>query len=100
MIHRDPEARRQKWYATLGGVLLFVALGVAGAIDAADQGREESHYCMMVDSGAWPPYRDEIECHGDAAAARDSPVRRNVERAGTSTPRPHGVWPVYGSRQQ
>ena len=54
MIHRDPEARRQKWYATLGGVLLFVALGVAGTMDAEDAERDYRHCREMVEIGAWP----------------------------------------------
>jgi len=58
MIYRDPEVNRQIWISAFAGVLLFVALAVAGTIDVADEAREFQHYCDMIESGAWPDYRN------------------------------------------
>ena len=61
MIHRDPQPNRQLWPTILGGVLLFVALGVAGRWDAEMAEADFQHYCNMLESGAWPDFDNKQE---------------------------------------
>lgn len=44
----------------VGGALLI--LGAAGSMGYVDEMNEEKMYCSMVDEGAWPAYRPEIQC--------------------------------------
>ena len=41
--------------------LVFGALGIVGAMDAAEQDNQQEHYCDMVESGAWPDYKEQQE---------------------------------------
>jgi hypothetical protein len=43
---------------------LLLMLGVAGRLDFEEAMAQEAHYCEMVQSGAWPEFKN-INC-GDA----------------------------------
>lgn len=40
------------------GAALFFVVGVVGYFDKQDQNDAQRHYCKMVQSGAWPDYRE------------------------------------------
>lgn len=41
----------------LTSLVIVLALGVVGNMDYEDALMEEDHYCEMVKTGAWPPYK-------------------------------------------
>lgn len=43
-------------------VALVVLFGIVGRMDYDDAVKDEQHYCEMVKAGAWPAYRDGVDC--------------------------------------
>jgi hypothetical protein len=40
---------------------VLTVLGAVGRMDFEDEMQEEAHYCEMVQSGAWPNFK-QLEC--------------------------------------
>ena len=41
---------------------LIILAGITGRLDHQDEQLEAVHFCEMVELGAWPPYRNDINC--------------------------------------
>ena len=54
-------------------IVVSVVFLIVGSLDYEDEASEMIHYCEMVESGAWPNYKD-LDCeYGD----EDGSSRRN-----------------------
>tara|TARA_R110002020_G_scaffold303762_2_gene519216 strand:+ start:386 stop:565 length:180 start_codon:yes stop_codon:yes gene_type:complete len=53
---------RNQIYTLLVLTFFFLIFGFSGRQDLEDEQNEALHYCEMVELGAWPAYRNDVDC--------------------------------------